>query len=407
MLTGNLVRLKFHRDRVSPQFLDVDESEWLIAAADLIDLFRESVSRTRSEVAADVLEIVGESNASLIQQGLAKLLDDRCEYETVADRPPEDVRESAFRHSAIHRAAMAASGAKFDRNVVVQSVSAELSVPPEQVETLLFADLKDEQRVLKFDDITPEQLLHRYNVALVQSILLKSVGVEIRVRGESPARLRQLFRAIRFRRLIAIIREETNNSYLIRIDGPLSLFSATQKYGLQLALFLPTLLHCQSFELNADLRWGAERREKKFSVSSDAGLKSHTADFGVFTPKEFELFAASFRSTIHDWRLSDDPAPISLSGGIWVPDFAITHTPTGQVIHLELFGYWRRVDLQKHYERLHSQIPGKFLIVVSEQLRADDEDDMIPPGVVHYKRTPSAEAVAMAASQLLPSPPWG
>jgi hypothetical protein len=401
MLTGNLVRLKFHRQSVSPQYLDVRDPQWLAAAEELIDLYREARNHTRGEVAAEVLEFVGESNATLVQQGLAKLLDDRCDYETVADRPPEDVREVAFRHSAIHRAAMAASGGTFVREVVLKQVGAELSLTDEQIESLLFADLKDEQRILKFDDITAERLLHRYNVALVQAILLRSVGVEIRVWGETPARYRQLFRAIRFRRLIATICESPGGAFVIHIDGPLSLFSATQKYGLQLALFLPTLLLCKAFELTANLRWGAERREKTFTLSSDVGLVSHAADYGVFTPKEFQLFAESFRNTISDWRLSDDPSPLSLPDGVWVPDFAITHTPTGQMIHLELFGYWRRVDLEKHCARLHKQIPGKFLIVVSEQLRADEDDDALPAGVVHYKRTPSAEAVAKAATKLI------
>ena len=34
------------------------------------------------------------------------------------------------------------------------------------------------------------------------------------------------------------------DGYTLQIDGPLSLFSATNKYGLQMALFLPSLLAC-------------------------------------------------------------------------------------------------------------------------------------------------------------------
>ena len=44
------------------------------------------------------------------------------------------------------------------------------------------------------------------------------------------------------------------DGYLFHIDGPLSLFSATTKYGLQVALFLPALLHCQDFRLEAEVR---------------------------------------------------------------------------------------------------------------------------------------------------------
>lgn len=400
MLTGQLVRLKFHRAKVLPQYLDTAAPHWIAAAEDLLGVFRAAKGCTRGEVEAEVLELVGESQAALVPQGLAKLLDDRCEYETVANRPPEDVREVAFRQSAIHRAAMAASGGAFDRDAVLKETADELGLPPEQVEPLLFADLKDEQKVISFDDLSTEALLNRYNVALAQAILLRSVGVEVKVWGETPARFRQLFRAIRFRRLIAAIRELPNGAFALRIDGPLSLFSATQKYGLQLALFLPALLHCKAFELTANLRWGADRKEKTFELSTADGLRSHTADFGVYTPKEFELFAASFRDTITDWHLSDEPAPIALADGVWVPDFALTHTPSGKTVFLELFGYWRRVDLEKHFKRLHTQLPGQFLIAAGEQFRADDDDEL-PAGVVHYKRTPSAEAIAKAAARLI------
>ena len=88
------------------------------------------------------------------------------------------------------------------RDEIIQAVAAELKTEPPIVEASLFADLKSEQRLTQFKDITPERLLERYNVALAQSILLRSTGVDILIRGETPARYRQLFRQIKFHRLI-------------------------------------------------------------------------------------------------------------------------------------------------------------------------------------------------------------
>ena len=39
----------------------------------------------------------------------------------------------------------------------------------------LFADLRDENRLLRFEDITAQRLIDRYNVALAQAVLLRSV----------------------------------------------------------------------------------------------------------------------------------------------------------------------------------------------------------------------------------------
>ena len=60
-----------------------------------------------------------------------------------------------------------------------------------------------------------------------------------------------------------------SEGYVFHIDGPLSLFSATNKYGLQMALFLPTLLLCRDFRLDAELRWGPKREPRVFHLDGE------------------------------------------------------------------------------------------------------------------------------------------
>jgi predicted nuclease of restriction endonuclease-like RecB superfamily len=401
MLTGNLVRVRHVRNRLVPQYLNPASEDWLGVAEQLLFVYREAAGRTRGEIEEDLGNLFGEGPQQLIHQGLAKLLDDRCEYEVAADLPPDELRERVFAAAAAHRQMALVSKVPFDRDAVLSQVGAELTLSPAQIDRALFADLKDEQRVLRFEDTTPEQLLHRYNVALAQAMLLRSTGMEVRVWGETPARFRQLFRAVRFRRLIATIREAPGQSYVLKLDGPLSLFSSTQKYGLQLALFLPSLLHCKAFDLRADVRWGAQRKEKTFALSTADGLRSHLPDFGVYTPPEFEAFLDNFRANVEGWAISPDPHPVSLDDGVWVPDFTLTHVKTGREVFVELFGFWRKTDVEAHYARLKRGSPVRFLLVVSEAMRADDAGDLDPYGEVYrYKKTPSADAVAKAAARV-------
>src|SRR5207302_6752599 len=130
----------------------------------------------------------------------------------------------------------------------------------------LFADLKSEQRLTSFKDFTPERLLQRYNVALAQAVLLRSTKVHVRIHGEPPARHRQLLRLVKFHRLVCEVRHPHRDAIELHLDGPLSLFTATQKYGLQLALFLPAVLLCRNFELRAELRWGTKRKPALFTL---------------------------------------------------------------------------------------------------------------------------------------------
>lgn len=401
MLTGKQVRVKFARNRIIPSYINPRSEEYLGLAEQLLFAYRDSAGRTRGELEAETAELVGDGPTQLIPQGFAKLLEDRCEFEVTADLPPDQVRESAFRLSTMHHAAAAKSGTAFDRNTVLAAVGTELGVAPEAVDLALFADLKDEQRILKFDNCTPEQLLNRYNVALAQAILLRCTGMEVRVWGETPARFRQLFRAVKFHRLICTIRPADGGSYTLHLDGPLSLFSATQKYGLQLALFLPALLHCKAFDLKAEVHWGTERKEKVFTLSGTDGLHSHTPDFGVYTPKELDIFAENFKNTVPGWVLSSDPNPLQTEGVTWVPDFTLTHTKTGKDVFVEILGFWRNLDLEAHLKRLRKAIPGKFVLVVSEQYRADEAGELaLGDGVYRFKRTPIATEVAKVAAHV-------
>src|SRR5437660_1661556 len=144
-------------------------------------------------------------------------------------------------------------------------------------------------------------MIFREGVGMAQAVLLRSVLVRAEVRGEKPARYRQLFRQLKFHRLLYRVEGDMNGGYVFHIDGPLSLFSATNRYGLQMALFLPTLLHCQDFRLDAELRWGPKREPRSFHLESSDGLTSHQADTGTYVPAELGAFVERFRQVAPHW----------------------------------------------------------------------------------------------------------
>jgi predicted nuclease of restriction endonuclease-like RecB superfamily len=400
MLTGKLVRVKHAKNKLVPLYVTPTEEGLLALAEQIIFAYRNAPGRTRGEIDEDLHDYIPEGPRGLLPAGLAKLCEDRCEFEVSADHPPDALREAVFKAAVGARAEAAKANRPFDRAAVLKQAAEGLSlaITPEQIDRSLFADLKDEQRVIAFDDLTAEQLLHRYNVSLAQAILLRCSLMEVRVFAETPARFRQLFRAVKFHRLICTIQESPNNSYTLSLDGPLSLFSSTNKYGLQLALFLPTLLHCKGFQLRANIRWGAERKEKLFQLSGLDGLKSHAPDFGVYTPPELQMFADTFPAKVKGWILDTDPHPILLASGVWVPDFKLTHAKSGKEVFVEVFGFWRKGDIETHYKNLAKGAPGKFVLCVSEQMRADDDAEVtFGNGVYRYKRTPLPEEVARTA----------
>jgi hypothetical protein len=383
---------------VVPVYIDSAEQVWLAAAERLIDVFRGHQGGTRGIIEEEVREICGNDPAQLVHQGLAKLLEDRCEFDVVAGQPPEQVRELVFGLAAQCRQVPG----NFERGAVLAEAASRLALTSEAVEQSLFADLKTEQRLIRFEDVTPERLLERYNVALAQAVLLRSTGVYITVKHEPPARYRQLLRNIKFRRLVCEVEAINPEGHRLHLDGPLSLFSATQKYGVQLALFLPTVLLCRDFELQADLRWGLRREVKRFTLTSEDGLVSHDADRGMYIPAEIGMFVELFRKKIDAWEISEETDLLPLGKTYWAPDFRLTEKATGRVVYLDVLGFWRRSQTEAHLARLreHARVP--FVLAVSEQLRVDEEQlDGLCAGIYRFRQLPLPEEVARLAGAVL------
>jgi len=377
---------------------------------------------------------MGNDPAQLAHQGLAKLLEDRCEFEVISGHPPEQLRDSVFTAAAALRGSsvgwvessrptgpdavgledsthpttlsLSHSLTRFDRDAVLQKVSQALEMTPEAIDQGLFADLKSEQRLIRFKDITVERLLQRYNVALAQAVLLRSTRVHLAITGETSQRYRQLFRLVKFHRLVCEIERSGPDGYLLHLDGPLSLFTATQKYGFQLALFLPAVLRCRDFDLRAELSWGPQRKPKTFTLSQADGLVSHYADSGMYVPPELAMFVELFRKKISGWEIAEETDIQPMGDSFWVPDFRVTEQATGRSLYLEVLGFWRRASAERHLERLRQHARHPFLLAVSDQLRVDDADlEGLPAGIHRFRQMPLPDEVARLAREVLESVP--
>ena len=402
MLTGTQVRVRFVRQRIVPLYLPVADPVWLEVAERLLEQFRGREGSTRSAVAEDTAELFANVQNQPVYQGLIRLLEDRCEFSVQAVGAPDELRRLTFEAAARHRL----GGGTFDRQAVLTEVATPLNQTAEAIDQSLFADLKSEQKLVSFQDIPAARLLERYNVALAQAILLRSSNVEIHLKKVTPARCRQLCRLIKFHRLVCDFETSGAGDLRLRLDGPLSLFSATQKYGLQLALFLPALLACPSFELKAELRWGPQRKEKTFELSHADGLVSTARDSGQYVPPELGMFVDLFRKKVRDWDLTEEGEIFRVGNHFWVPDFRLTERSTGRIVYLDVLGFWRRSSLATYFERLRTD-PGRlFILAVSDQLHVEEDTLESLPLLIHrFHNMPLPDEIARLAREVVAAVP--
>ena len=409
MLTGNLVRVRYSKSKVIPMYLDPTNPDLLETAENLLLIFRDGVGRSRGELEEEIQTLLGEGPplSNIAQQGLAKVLEDRAEFEVVSEAHPEELRRVVFTLAAEQRRSLRSAGyrAPFRRDKALAEAAEQLKLTPDQVAAGLFADLKDENRMLGFDDLSPERLIQRYNVALAQAVLLKATLVTIRLRQEPPDRLRRLFRRLKFHRLLHRVEGSPAQGHVIQIDGPMSLFTSTTKYGLQLALMLPAILQCREFELEAELRWGPKREPRSFNLSHRDGLVSHYRDADSYVPAEVRGFEERFRQIAPRWDLAESSDLFELGGeGVWVPDYRLTHRDDGRTVFVEVVGFWKTAALERLLRTLPRHGPPLWLLSVKEKLKVDQAngpDWSSNPHLLRFREVPNASELRDRLDALL------
>src|SRR5437016_7506714 len=250
MLTADLAQSWQRGGRTGPRLIDASAAGHLSDAATLIKLFQSFEGRTRGELDEALAEYVGVGTDYRIQRGLIKLLLDRCAFETVAAKDPVEIRRALFRRAREHYPLLAHSPSGVE---LVAEVARELECAPDDLRASLYADLPERQRLLTFERIAPRALLDLYNLAQAQALLYRCVQMQLWIEPQATDSYRELFGAIKAYRLLHTIKGSAAQGYEVRLDGPVSLFQRSQKYGVQMAVFLPALLLCTGWRMRAEI----------------------------------------------------------------------------------------------------------------------------------------------------------
>ena len=96
MLTGKMVRVRHAKNKLVPLYVEPGDESLVALAEQLLLAYRGSPGRTRGEIEDEFSDLIPEGPRGLLPAGLAKLLEDRCEFEVAADhlsRPGAQWRE--------------------------------------------------------------------------------------------------------------------------------------------------------------------------------------------------------------------------------------------------------------------------------------------------------------------------
>jgi predicted nuclease of restriction endonuclease-like RecB superfamily len=376
MLTADLLRARVVKGEVRPRYVDPADPQMLQLAGDLASVYAAHLGKTRGVLQDALAALQGESTDYLVHRGLAKLLDDRSTFAVDAPVAPEALRQALFEAAARSFPPVQTADAvhPVSRADVVAAVAAAFGVEVAAVERAMYADLEDETVLTAAPVVEPAWLLHRYNTALAQAVLLRASRLVLDIAPGSPQRYRQMFRWIKFYRLMHTVEGSAAEGFRVTLDGPLSLFQLSHKYGLQLAEFLPALLLGDGWRAEAEVLWGTDKRPLKFVVTPDDGLVSHYPDTGAYITQDEQFLAERLEALGGPWTLDRRAALFDLGGrGVLVPEFALRHKDDQRVLWVELVGFWRKDALEARVALLQAHGPGNLLLLVPHRLRGSEE----------------------------------
>ncbi len=269
MLTADLVRprVRVRGDTIFTQPLPPESRAIERTATELIALFAAHVDHPRRDLDATLEAYEGVRLDYPIIRGLAKVLRDSATFAADPAIPPAALREMLFQQAAQRGPILsAAAPVGVDRADLIAEVSAHYALSPRAVEEALYADLLEEQILTKVGTPwTAPALIARYNLELARGLLYRASEMRLTVRGN----YKDLFKFIKLFKLMHTIHPLAEGGYAITLDGPISPFvRATLRYGGQMARFLPALMLCPDWTMEADIHapWTGQRRAAALSV---------------------------------------------------------------------------------------------------------------------------------------------
>ena len=405
MLTKDLVRYHIENGNIVPQFIEPTDAALLAIAEQLIAVFEDSLGKPRNAVLEESKEIIDAASGILVvKRGLEKLLLDRTEFDTA---PNEEL--IAFREKLFTETSRLLSGEAFEDDAAyrrrVEEIARLESEPtgPEELRARLYADLPSCQPVVAFKTLSPERLLHRYNCAQVQGLLLHCNTLTLRLADSMTAELRQLFKYLRFHQLLSTIQKESGPGasrpggfsngasrpggfseeasrpgglsygeekafYQITVDGPLNLFYKTKRYGMNLANFFVAVLHQPEWELTAEIRL-RHQPTYRLRLDESCGIKPISQQFLAYIPEDIQLFQTMLHNKTDAWRVTPGSHFLPLMGDFYCfPDYALVHQ-SGVEAAIELFHPWHQGHLIARLNTLAEHPAATNLILgVSTQL---------------------------------------
>jgi uncharacterized protein len=402
MLKSELIlpRCKKRGKEIKPLTLPTDY-HYLQIANELIQLVKAYIGHSRGELEDALRAYEGESLDYRIIRGLANVLLNRCIFGNDSLVNPIELRAALFSKGPVTIKPDLLNTKQ--RESTIAETAAQFGITNEQVEQTLFADLIEERILLSAgESLTPMDLIARYNLEVARGILYWARKVDIIVRDG----YKDLFKYIKLFKLMHTVYPIPQQGYNVILHGPISPFvKSTIRYGLQFARFLPALLLCKTWRMDADVQPPAASRSLHYSLDDTTSYRSHFKPSSLFDSGLEADFAAEFEAKYggakRKWELEREDELIVVDDTVMIPDFSLTHSKDGRRALIEIIGFWHPNYLQRKLRKIRQAKRHDLILLVYESANIAEGvfEDISAGEVLTFRRKPVLKEVLAAVER--------
>ncbi len=377
MLTSELIRprLRIQGSILRVEMVNEQDPALQQIAQDLICLFQRHQGQSQAAWEEAVRAYEGANVDYVFIRGLAKVLMDAATFKPLTTPlPPATLREQVFAYGPVFEQPDIFHTAT--RQEVLREVAETLELSAGELDEILFADRGASYRLTDAGPTwTPSTLLARYNLELARGALYWASHITIGV----ASNYKDLWKYIKLFKLMFWAEPGQNGGYRIDLDGPISPFvSSTLRYGRQLAAFLPALLLCERWHMQAYVHPPQAPGGTLYRLDHTCSLRSHFKSSGMFDSRLEEDFASEFEQKMGEkrghWRMIRESEVLLLGDTVMIPDFALVDdVDETRKILIELVGFWHPTYLRRKVEKVRAANCAHLLLLVYQGLNVTEE----------------------------------
>ncbi len=362
MLPSSLLVVWKRKGEIAPRYAK-PSADNLEVASRLIDAYKAHVGDRKKVLKAFVADLENTGYEYRFVRGLSLLLDRRGTFTCNSKVSPVDLRKKLF--AAAEKLGFPTTLER--RRRIVEAVASELALSPEVVEASFYADLDDELVLERFEAPSASELLEHYNLSLTQTLLFDAVELRFAASGN----WQNMFYTVKKLGLMYEVYRD-GDCFWVKVDGPVSLFKLTKRYGLGIAKLLPAVVANSEWTVGAKILWKYTNEicnlkldsRKHGSLLRKPSLQAPAS----YDSAVEEAFASQFQALKSGWVLKREPEPVVAGNSVIVPDFSLERA--GLKVYVEVVGFWTEEYLLRKAEKL-KQVEARMLLLVDEALACE------------------------------------